>query len=565
MTNPSVCAACLRGVSFTYEGSLSPALSGLTLDVRRGEMLVVMGPSRAGKSTLAKLLNRTVPSFQHGTLEGEVWLLGERCVDQTVADFAGRIGLVAQDFEAQLFSTSVDCEVAFALEQFGIAPPEMRERVRRALAAVGLQGFETRDPATLSGGEKQRLAIGAMLALEPELFVLDEPTTDLDPVGKEEVLAVVAALRQQGRTLVVVEHETLAAEMADRVVLLDRGRIVAQGPPREVLREAELLLRCAVRPPDLACLAWRLGWSEVPRDVAHAQEMLGLQRPCADAAGEPEPNTCAGHAPLLAAKNVSLQYEDSSRPALDDVSVEICSGEFVALLGQNGSGKTTLAKCFNGLLRPSGGQVLWKGRPILGIPLSQRAAAVGYVFQNPDHQIFCDRVYDEVAFGPKNLGLSPEEIRARVDEALAAVGLQERVEDDPFWLTKGERQRLAVASLLALRPELLVLDEPTTGLDYQEQRQMMELVRRLHEGGMTVVMITHTAWLVAEYAQRVVLLSAGRVLFDGPTPELFARADLLVAARFRVPPIVALGQRCGLAVRSVDEFVHCVKRTSSGG
>ncbi|MCX8073949.1 MAG: energy-coupling factor transporter ATPase [Candidatus Binatia bacterium] len=562
MKAASELAVCLRGVSFVYDGASEPALREVNLAVGRGQMVVVMGPSHAGKSTLAKILNRTVPAFQSGSLRGEVWLLGQRCSNETVADFAGRIGLVAQDFEAQLFSTSVECEVAFALEQFGIAPAAMRERVRRAMRAVGLEGFEQRDPATLSGGEKQRLAIASMLALEPELLVFDEPTTDLDPAGKEEVLAVLAALRAQGRTLVVVEHETFAAEMADWLVFMVGGEVVRQGSPGELLRDVELCLRCAVRPPDTAVLAKGYGWPEVPTTIEAAAAKLEAQiakvQPVESAARDREPVRGAAP-PLLEVDRVSVRYRDAAQPALENISFSVRAGELIALLGQNGSGKTTLAKCLNGLLPPAAGEVRWRGVPLAELPLSKRAAAVGYVFQNPDYQIFADRVYDEVAFGPRNVGLSAEEVQARVGEALTAVDLLPRADDDPFWLTKGERQRLAVASLLALRPEVLVLDEPTTGLDYREQRQMMELVRKLQTQGMAVIIITHSVWLAAEYAKRVLLLRSGRLVFDGSVAELFAQRELLESARLRVPAAVELGQRYGLSVRSADELVDILR------
>lgn len=566
MTDPRESAAYLRGVRFTYDTAFRPAVRGIDLCVQRGEMVVILGPTGAGKSTLAKILNRTIPAFQSGKFDGEVWLLGQRCERETVADFAGRIGLVAQDFEAQLFSSSVADEVAFGLEQLGVPREEMLARVDRSLAAVGLIGFQERDPATLSGGEKQRLAIAAMLALEPELLVLDEPTTDLDPAGKEEVLAVLAALRESGRTLVVVEHETLAAEMADRVLLLHDGCIAATGPPEVLLRDVALLERCAVRPPDLPLLAARCGWSDVPRSVSEATERLavyvaprGRSVPAGPQLGqceqEVERGAGAGWNPVLEAKEVTLMYEDSNVPALECVSVAIWPGEFVALLGQNGSGKTSLAKCLNGLQAPSAGTVLLDGEPILNVPLARRASSVSYVFQNPDHQIFAARVYDEVAFGPTNIGLSREDTEERVHEALQAVGLLGRIDDDPFWLTKGERQRLAVASLLALRPRVLILDEPTTGLDARETRQVMEVVRALHAAGLAVVMITHAAWLVSEYAERAILLHRGTVLFDGRTAELFRHASLVERAHFRVPPIVQLGQRWEVFTPTVDAFL----------
>jgi len=558
---PKQFVAELRNVSFAYEGARCWALREVEFQVGRGEMVVVMGASGAGKSTLTKLLNRTIPGFQRGELRGEVWLFGQKCEHETVADFAGRVGLVAQDFEAQLFSSAVEHEVAFGLEQFGVPRKEMVDRVRAALAAVGLAGFEDRDPATLSGGEKQRLAIAAVLAMEPELLVLDEPTTDLDPAGKEEVLGVISRLRTQGRTLVVVEHETIAAEMADRIVLLCQGRVVAAGTPAEVLRDVALLEHVGVRPPDLAVLARRMRWAAVPRDVEEAVSVLvrsGVPTRAAAAGAHRSPRSSVGEI-VLAARDVTVQYADAPAPALEQVNVELRAGEFVALLGQNGSGKTTLAKCLSGLLAPQAGTVHVKGQPIVDLSPQRRATLVGYVFQNPDHQIFADRVYDEIAFGPRQVGLPAPEVHERVQEALAAAALIERADDDPFWLNKGERQRLAVASLLALRPEVLLLDEPTTGLDAREQRQVMDLVSALHRTGMTVVMITHTAWLVAEFAERVLLLHRARLVFDGPTTDLFARDDLLECARFRVPPAVQLGRRLGFAVRGIQELLDVLE------
>ncbi len=561
MCVPKQFVAELRNVSFAYEGARSWALREVEFQVGGGEMVVVMGASGAGKSTLTKLLNRTIPGFQRGELRGEVWLFGKKCEHETVADFAGRVGLVAQDFEAQLFSSAVEHEVAFGLEQLGVPWEQMVDRVRAALDAVGLAGFEDRDPATLSGGEKQRLAIAAVLAMEPELLVLDEPTTDLDPAGKEEVLGVISRLRTQGRTLVVVEHETIAAEMADRVVLLCQGRVVAAGTPAEVLRDVALLEQVGVRPPDLAVLAGRMRWAAVPRDVEEAVSVLaGSGVPTrAAGAGAYRSQPGSGGETVLAARGVTVQYADAPAPALEQVNVELRAGEFVALLGQNGSGKTTLAKCLSGLLAPQAGTVHVKGQPIMDLAPQRRATLVGYVFQNPDHQIFADRVYDEIAFGPRQVGLPAPEVHERVQAALAAAALSERADDDPFWLNKGERQRLAVASLLALRPEVLLLDEPTTGLDAREQRQVMGLVSSLHRSGMTVVMITHTAWLVAEFAERVLLLHRGRLVFDGPTTDLFAGDDLLECARFRVPPAVQLGRRLGFAVRGIQELLDVLE------
>lgn len=548
-------AIALRGVSFTYADSPQPALRDVDLTVARGEFVVVMGATGAGKTTLAKLLNRTIPAFQPGRLEGRIDVLGSELRDQGVADLAGVVGLVSQDFEAQLFATNVVQEITFAMEQLGISPAEMRERIPAALAAVGLTGFDRRDPATLSGGEKQRLAIAAILALRPPILVFDEPTTDLDPIGKQEVFAVLDRVRRDGSTLVLIEHEIAAAEAADRVVLMAEGHIVADAAPGIVLPDVAMLEQHAVRAADRDRIVARMG---LPRTTRERDGLIELIRPyVVERPATPAP--ASNDAPvLLAAEQVSHRYEND-HVALNCASIEIREGDSIALIGQNGSGKTTLAKLLNGLLLPTSGRVLLHGRSITEYPLSHVAADVGYVFQNPDHQIFAATVREEVAFGPRNLGLSDQEVDARVDEALMHVGLRGLEDHDPFLFGKGQRQRLAVASLLALRPRILLLDEPTTGLDYHEQRQMMDLVAHLHQRGMTLVIITHSPWVVAEYARRGVLLSHGEILFDGPLRSLFAEEALLERCHFRVPELTHLGLRLGFTPLSLDEFLEHVQ------
>ena len=537
----------------------------MSLTVRRGEMVVVMGATGAGKSTLAKCLNRAIPAFQTGTLSGTIAIMGRQLRHEGVADLAGLVGLVSQDFEAQLFATNVLQEIAFGMEQLGVPADEMHRRVPRALQTVGLAGFGNRDPSTLSGGEKQRLAIAATLALQPSILVFDEPTTDLDPLGKLEIFAVLGTMRRQGYTLVVMEHESAAAEHADRLIIISDGHIVADDAPDRIFAQVDFLGAHGVRPPDLNRIANRLRLEPPPRTIEQAEGELrakGLgapgNAPPPATPLAPETTPRPSPAPLVRAETVEFAY-DAGAAALHGVSLQVNAGEFVALIGQNGSGKTTLAKHLNGLLRPRGGRVLLHGTDVSTLPLNRVAGDVGYVFQNPDHQIFAPTVADEVAFGPRNFGLAAGEIAERVGAALDAVGLAGLEDTDPFLLGKGHRQRLAVAALLALRPRLLILDEPTTGLDYREQRRMMDLLARLHSQGMAILMITHSPWVVAEYAERGVLMRDGRVLFDGALRALFAEEELLASAHFCSPDVTRLGRRLGFTPLSVEEFVGALQ------
>ena len=562
-------AVWVEGVTFTYHEGERPALRSVSLVQNAGEMIGVMGASGAGKSTLAKCLNRIVPEFEDGDFRGAIRIAGESLEHLRVCEVAPKVGMVFQDFESQLFSTNVAHEVAFAMEQVGMDRAEMDRRILPALEAVGLRGFEHRDPMSLSGGEKQRLAIASVLALRPSVIVLDEPTTDLDPEGRAEVFALIRKLREQGLSLIVIEHESEELRAADRIVVLREGEIAADGPPSEVFARTGLLTECGVRPPGLGHALELLGIDAQAKSVDQAYEVIvraypavgaptgGIARP--NVSEEPKAAAKATVGPsFIEIENLSYSYAGGPR-VLDSINLKVEAGEFLAIVGQNGSGKTTLAKHVVGLLQPATGRITIDGKDRSRMRPAETAREVAYVFQNPDHQIFAATVDEEVAFGPRNFGLPEDEIRRRCDEALEAVGLQNERQSDPFLLSKGERQRLAVASVLVLRPRMLILDEPTTGLDHREQLRMMALVRDLNRSGIAIVIITHTPWLVAEYARRVVLMRKGAKIFDGGVREFFMQEELLRSSSFRAPEITELSRRFGTLALTTDEFVAWVK------
>ncbi|MBF6571042.1 MAG: energy-coupling factor ABC transporter ATP-binding protein [Candidatus Binataceae bacterium] len=557
-------AITVENLSFTYHGSDEPALRGISFIQSAGEMIGIVGASGVGKSTLAKCLNRIIPEFEGGRFAGRVIIGNRSFEDLAVHDVAGAVGMVFQDFEAQLFSTNVAHEVAFAMEQAGMSRAEMVRRIGPALQAVGLAGFEHRDPTTLSGGEKQRLAIAAVLALEPGVIVMDEPTTDLDPEGRAEVFALIQHLRAQGLTLVVIEHETGELRGCDRILLMREGAIAADAPPGELFTRIDLLEESGVRPPDLNRVLAGLGISQPADDVDQAEVLIrctfpNLPHPLASAIDAPSDSMkLSAETPLVELNDLTFSYA-ADRRALDAVSLKVMPGEFVAVIGQNGSGKTTLAKHIIGLLTPERGRVMLDGRDRSQLRPAESAHLVGYVFQNPDHQIFAATVEDEVKFGPRNFGLPADEIEHRCAEVLRAVNLEHERAADPFLLGKGQRQRLAVASVLALRPRLLILDEPTTGLDYREQRRMMTLVSDLNRAGIAIVMITHTPSLVAEYARRVILMRSGRIIFDGPVGGFFAQHELLRTSSFRAPEVIELAARLGTIAATPEKLAAWIR------
>ncbi len=547
--------AVLDRVSYLYPHSDRPALSNISLEIRRGEFLGLIGPTGAGKTTLCLALNGVVPQFYGGRFFGRATVAGLDSLDHPISRLARHVAVVFEDPETQITATSVENEIAFALENLCVPRDEILKRIAWALEAVRLEGTEKRPPHTLSGGEKQRLAIASALALCPDLLVLDEPTSQLDPVGTQEVFATVRELnRTLGLTVVMASHAAEEmAEFADRIAVLDRGEIVQVGPPDEVYADGVRLAQLHLRAPQVAetfALARGKGLS-VPRIPVRLEEGIALVRdlsrqPTGQQGACPEgipgpasPGT--GGAPLLSVRDLHYTYRDGPE-ALKGITLDLHAGEYVLLVGQNGAGKSTLVKHFLGLLRPAQGQVLLAGTDTRTLKVSDLARRIGYVAQNPDHQIFTATVEEEVGFALRHLGLSERQVRAAVDESLAAMGLSDVRDRHPLALPRGDRARVVVAAILAMAPEVIVFDEPTTGQDYRGAQAILDVSRRLHEQGKTMIVVTHHLYLMADVAQRVIVMGEGTVLLDAPTREAYHAADLLALTHLVPPQAVLLAR-----------------------
>lgn len=554
-------AISIENLSFTYRLSDQPSLRRIHAEMDEGSFAVLMGHSGAGKSTLCSSLNGLVPKFFRGNYQGRVRVKGKEVALHSVAEMSLIVGLVLQDFEAQLFSTNVELELAFGPENHCVPRQEIERRIRHYLSLIGLESSRKREPATLSGGQKQRLAIGSVLTMEPEVLVMDEPTTDLDPAGREEVLSLTEKFRQQNRILLIVDHEPETGLSADWIWLMREGEVVAKGRPQEILSDSSRLRACGIRPLPTIELFEKMAWPGKPLTVESAIDLIKTQHLVEPKRLQPLKTSPAGPqaSSLLMAEGLRYIYPHTSIEALKGIDLSIGEGEFVAILGQNGSGKTTLAKHFNGLLKPSSGQMLVQGKSTTDWSHRELARLVGYVFQNPDHQIFARTVREEVGFGLKVMGDDPVTIERRVTDALKTVGLQGYEERNPFAMTKGDRQRVAVASVLATQPRVIILDEPTTGLDYLHQKRMMEMLRDLNQRGHTIIIITHSMWVAAEYATRILLMKDGSILADGKTRSIFADESLLKHASLRPPPLAKLANWLGTKALTVDEMVEELK------
>ena len=558
-------AISVQDLRYRYRGEKIPALKGVTLAVERGEFLVIMGASEAGKSTFVASLNGLIPHYHRGRMKGEVEVLGRNTRDYTVAQMAEIVGLVFQDFEAQLFSTNVELEVAFGPENFAVPREEIARRIDESLSYVGLEAFRHRPPSTLSGGQKQKLAIASVLAMHPQVLAMDEPTTDLDPISKLGIFEITNELRKRNDiTLIVVEHETEEVLNADRIALFHDGELIKVGPTREMLEDVELLEAMGVMPLGIPRFFKSMGFEKPPLTVeegvnAFQEQGWRLSEAKYEALVAEEKAALAElKEPLIQCRGLKHTYPGGVE-ALRGIDIDIMQGDMVAIVGQNGSGKTTLAKHFNALLMPTEGEVLVHGEPTEKQGVFKIGQTVGYVFQNPDHQIFSETVFDEVAFSLRLRKMPEDEIKERVAEALAAVGLAGMEEDDPFSMTKSGRQRVAVASVLAAKPEVLILDEPTTGLDYSEQRGLMDMVRRLNEEGSTIIFVTHHMWVVAEYARKVYVIKDGKMFLEGTTREVFAQEEKLKEAFLRPPHFVQFSNRLGKTLLTPEEMIQCLE------
>jgi energy-coupling factor transport system ATP-binding protein len=559
-------AVQIEDLHFRYRGEKEKALEGISLEIPTGEFISIMGASEAGKSTLAACLNGLIPHYMRGKLTGEVIIRGQRTKDLTVPKLAEYVGIVFQDFEAQLFSTNVELEVAFGPENFAVPRDEIQRRIDENLAYVGLEEFRHRPPFTLSGGQKQKLAVASVLAMKPKILVMDEPTTDLDPISKQGIFDITNKLRlQEDITLIVVEHETEETINSDRIALIQDGKLVRIGPAREILQEVTLLEELGIMPLGIP----RFFKTAAPRAVlpltpdegieAFHESGLKVSESKYEELYQQDLTTSQKFVePIIQCRDLEHSYPNGVK-AVQGINLAIHKGEMVAIIGQNGSGKTTLTKHFNGLLMPTSGEMLVNGKPTKEQGIFNLGQRVGYVFQNPDHQIFSEFVFDEVAFSPRLRGIPENEVKDRVDEALEAVGLAGFEKEDPFSLTKSGRQRVAVAAVLSIKPDVLILDEPTTGLDYREQCSMMDMVQSLNEHGSTTIFVTHHMWVVAKYARKVYVLKDGKVLLEGLTRDVFSQEEILSESFLRPPHFVQFSNRLGKTFLTPEEMTACLE------
>ena len=538
--------------------------------INKGEVIGIIGPNGAGKTTLCLAIKGIIPHKLGGKWGGTLTVCNTDVSNSSISNLSKYVAMTFQNPETQIVGTTVEEDLAFMPENLGIKPEIINKKIDYFMDIVGLpRNYKKRAPFNMSGGEKQRLAIASSLIAEPELIILDEPTTELDPVGKLEVIKVVQNIVKDGNSTFIVIEQDLdnIINIADRLFVIVDGRIALQGPTREVLSHASFLEEKQINVSDVVKL-----WASTP--LKEKYPIFLNTEEASDAINREIENKRLSissiskkivfndeNKNILEIKELSFKYQDNI--VLKNVNLNISKGDFLAILGKNGAGKTTLVKHMNGLLKPTKGMVILDGVNSETKTVAEMARKVAYVFQNPDHQIFAQTVEEEIAFGPRNLGWSEEKIQERVEYALKACSIDKYRAENPLSLERGLKQLLILASVISMDVEVFIVDEPTTGLSREYKRIIGEVLKELNARGKTIILVTHDMQFVAEFAKRAIVIKDGQVNLTGEIREVFSQIKNLEQSSIYPPQITLVANKLNFEFNelpiSVEEMLQQMK------
>lgn len=543
----------LKDFSFQYKAQSEPTLKNLNLTIYKGEKVLIVGPSGSGKSTIGQCLNGIIPNIYKGTSSGQFLIQGKEAFDLSIYEKSHLVSTVLQDTDGQFIGLSVAEDLAFALENDMVELGTMKERVQSWAERLDLMKLLDHRPQDLSGGQKQRVSLAGVLIDESPILLFDEPLANLDPKSGQDIIDLIDQIHEeQGTTTIIIEHrlEDVLYRPVDRVILINQGQVLFNGSPDELLRTT-LLAENGIREPLYLTTLRQLG--QDINQLEHLDrlediELTGVNRSIPEATftktGETEE--------LLKLEQISFAYQEN-HPILKNISLSIPKGQRLAIVGKNGAGKSTLAKAICGFITTEG-QYTSRGEDIKQESVKERAERVGYVLQNPNQMISTNMIFDEVALGLRLRGISEEDIKERVYQALKTCGLYEFRKWPISALSYGQKKRVTIASILVLGPEILVLDEPTAGQDQRNYTDIMEFLDSLQEKGHTIVMITHDVQLMLDYSDRALVVSDGQILADLSPAELFTHPDILQEANLKETSIFALANRLGMDPLALTQF-----------
>ncbi|MFS9366206.1 ABC transporter ATP-binding protein [Streptococcus parasanguinis] len=543
----------LKDFSFQYKAQSEPTLKNLNLTIYKGEKVLIVGPSGSGKSTIGQCLNGIIPNIYKGTSSGQFLIQGKEAFDLSIYEKSHLVSTVLQDTDGQFIGLSVAEDLAFALENDMVELGTMKERVQSWAERLDLMKLLDHRPQDLSGGQKQRVSLAGVLIDESPILLFDEPLANLDPKSGQDIIDLIDQIHEeQGTTTIIIEHrlEDVLYRPVDRVILINQGQVLFNGRPDDLLRTT-LLAENGIREPLYLTTLRQLG-QDIDQlehlDRLEDIELTGVNRSIPEATftktGEAEE--------LLKLEQISFAYQEN-HPILKNISLTIPKGQRLAIVGKNGAGKSTLAKAICGFITTEG-QYTSRGEDIKQESVKERAERVGYVLQNPNQMISTNMIFDEVALGLRLRGISEEDIKERVYQALKTCGLYEFRKWPISALSYGQKKRVTIASILVLGPEILVLDEPTAGQDQRNYTDIMEFLDSLQEKGHTIVMITHDMQLMLDYSDRALVVSDGQILADLSPAELFTHPDILQEANLKETSIFALANRLGMDPLALTQF-----------
>ncbi|MGG3797921.1 ABC transporter ATP-binding protein [Metabacillus fastidiosus] len=529
----------IHNLTVNYPFQRKSVLKGVDLQINKGEKLLILGPSGGGKSTLALTLNGIIPRSIEAEMTGTITVDSHSPSELNFREISERIGILFQDPETQFCMLTVEDEIIFGLENLRLSKSEIKVRMEQSLELVGISNYKKAQIKELSGGMKQKLGLACLLAMEPEVFILDEPTANLDPESTEEIFELFITLSKKlNKTLIFIEHklDSLLPYLERVIVLGNDGSVLADGPPKTVFKDHyTAIAEQGIWVPEICKYAKEaekegLLWNEFPLTIDEFTN--GLKGKTFDV--QLNENYKQHHSEtILRADHLSFSYND--KQVLKDINFSISQGDFVAILGPNGAGKSTMSQLFIKLLKPKQGDIYLKNEPISKLKTSELMQKLGYVFQNPEHQFICDTVEQELAYGLKMLGWEKEKWLPRVNELLEQFHLTNRRENNPFSLSQGQKRRLSVATMLTNDQQILILDEPTFGQDYVNTKGLMTLLKNLNDSGKTIIMITHDMELVLNYANKVILINKNEVQYEGDVIPFFQNESLLRTSSITLP------------------------------
>mgnify|MGYP000996201101 CR=1 FL=1 len=543
----------LKDFSFQYKAQSEPTLKGINLTIYEGEKVLIVGPSGSGKSTIGQCLNGIIPNIYKGMSSGQFLIRGKEAFDLSIYEKSHLVSTVLQDTDGQFIGLSVAEDLAFALENDMVELESMKSRVHTWAERLDLSKLLDHRPQDLSGGQKQRVSLAGVLIDESPILLFDEPLANLDPKSGQDIIDLIDQIHEeQGTTTIIIEHrlEDVLYRPIDRVILINQGQVLFNGRPGELLRTT-LLAENGIREPLYLTTLRQLG-----QDISNLPDLDNVGKlPLEDVSVDiPTPNFEKGPEAetILELGHLNFAYREG-QPILKDLSLTIPKGQRLAIVGKNGAGKSTLAKAICGFIHTEG-TYFSKGEDIKQESVKERAERVGYVLQNPNQMISTNMIFDEVALGLRLRGVSEEEIKERVYQALKTCGLYEFRKWPISALSYGQKKRVTIASILVLGPEILVLDEPTAGQDQRNYTEIMEFLDSLQEKGHTIVMITHDMQLMLDYSDRALVVSDGQILADLSPAELFTHPDILQEANLKETSIFALANRLGMDPLALTQF-----------